>query len=170
MAKRPIVYTQGMNFLAAMCVMCVVEEEECFWRFCVLIEDVYGNDDAELDGMQQADRATVFTRTVVKDLVAEIDTLETEEGDVDFFFFGGSAVLNTLLQNIIFSDGNKVMFAVFFVGAYIFWHVGHGVLAILGMCHIMISFPVGIFWCRNLVGMQYFDAMCMFMIFIILHD
>mmetsp|Transcript_25080 Transcript_25080/g.58221 ORF Transcript_25080/g.58221 Transcript_25080/m.58221 type:complete len:679 (-) Transcript_25080:64-2100(-) len=39
-AQRRTLYTQGMNFLAGMCLMLVREEATAFWLYCKVLEDV----------------------------------------------------------------------------------------------------------------------------------
>ncbi len=93
---------------------------------------------------------------------------EKHASDMEIFYFGGQAAMDHLVDQILVHDGMFAFLSMCFVFIYIAIHSGSFFLASAGMFHIVLSFPLGYFLLRIVLGISFFDTMNTFLIYVVL--
>eukprot|EP00940_MAST-03C_sp_MAST-3C-sp2_P003360 g3360.t1 len=124
----------------------------------------YNNTDDRI--VEQKEKSREFAVKCVKIVDKYVEQYEDEGFDI--FYYGGNAAMGHMVDKILIEDGTFAFFSMLFVGIYIGVHSGSAFLAVGGMLHVVLSFPLAYFFLRDIFGIAFFDTMNTFLIYVLL--
>lgn len=117
---------------------------------------------------EQEEKAGAFTLRIAKVLEAERLKLKADESELELLYFGGAAMFSNMVAETLAHDSLYAVGSILFVLCYIWVHTQSLFIAMFGMLHIVLSFPVAYFFLTQVCGIRYFDTMNMFLLYIIM--